>query len=49
MSNIIEMSGITKEYPFKGGVVRALRGIDVNVEKGDFVSIKGPSGSGKST
>lgn len=49
MNNIIEMNGITKEYPFKGGVVRALRGIDIKVEKGDFVSIMGPSGSGKST
>ncbi len=49
MNNIIQLNNIVKEYPFKGGVVRALRGIDLEIEKGSLVSIMGPSGSGKST
>ncbi len=50
MSNyIIEMNNLIKEYPFKGGVVHALRGINFKVEHGELISIMGPSGSGKST
>jgi len=47
--NIIEMKNIKKDYPLGETVVHALRGIDLSVEEGGFISIVGPSGSGKTT
>jgi len=47
--NIIEMKNIKKDYPLGETVVHALRGIDLSVEEGSFISIVGPSGSGKTT
>lgn len=46
---ILEMTGVEKEYPRGTQPVRALRGIDLVIEKGEFLAIVGPSGSGKST
>jgi len=40
---------VTKEYAMDGEVVRALRGVTIDVPEGDYVAIMGASGSGKST
>jgi putative ABC transport system ATP-binding protein len=47
--NIIEIKGVTKDYALGKTTVRALRGIDLDIEEGDLMTIMGPSGSGKTT
>ena len=49
MTSIIETRGLTKVFGSNGAAVHALRGIDLTVERGEFVALIGPSGSGKST
>jgi len=46
---IIELRGIKRYYTVGDISVKAIRGVDLDVESGEFVSIMGPSGSGKST
>ena len=47
--NIIEIKDLKKDYPLGDTIVRAVRGVDLSVAEGDFMSIIGPSGSGKTT
>lgn len=49
MIPLIELSGITKTYMLGDIAVEALRGVDMTVERGEFMAVMGASGSGKST
>ncbi len=46
---VIVTRGITRHYDMGGEVVRALRGVDIAIERNEYIAIMGPSGSGKST
>jgi len=46
---IIELEGITKTFGTGEAAFQALKGVDLTIERGDFVAVMGASGSGKST
>ena len=48
-SAMIDLQGITKVYPTPAGPFPALKGIDLQIQAGEFVAVVGKSGSGKST
>ena len=45
-SALLDLSGITKTY---SSTVRALDGLDLSIDSGEFITVVGPSGCGKST
>jgi len=49
MTRLIELRGITKVFGHGPNAFQALRGVDLDVDRGDFIAVMGPSGSGKST
>jgi len=49
MKGLVKGEGLWKTYKLDSTEVHALRGLDITVDEGEFVSIMGPSGSGKST
>ncbi len=49
MEPLIHLQGIRKSYILGGAPLEVLRGIDLQVQRGEFIAVMGPSGSGKST
>ena len=46
---IIQAKNLTKHYKVGSTIVRALDGLEIDIEKGSYIALMGPSGSGKST
>ena len=49
MSLVIKIRDIIRDFPLGQEIVHVLKGIDLDIERGDYVALMGPSGSGKST
>ncbi len=49
MAKMIKTTGITRMYQMGSETVHALNGVDIEINKGEYVAFMGPSGSGKST
>ncbi len=48
-NNIVRVSGVIKDFSLGKNIVHVLKGIDLEIKTGEYVSIMGPSGSGKTT
>lgn len=49
MSKVIQIKKIVRDFKLGQETVHVLKGIDLEIERGDYIAIMGPSGSGKST
>jgi putative ABC transport system ATP-binding protein len=47
--NVIEVRGIVRNFKMGQETVKVLKGLDLDIKRGDYVALMGPSGSGKST
>jgi putative ABC transport system ATP-binding protein len=45
----VQVKNVRKNYLLKGETIQALRGVDIEIERGEYLSVMGPSGSGKTT
>ncbi len=46
---MVQATALVRDYPFGGGVVHALQGVDLSVARGELLAVRGRSGSGKTT